>query len=372
MSLLCACGKKGGSGVEENKKIKEEGAKIYHLKVEDAGERFLPSIYLDPKTKTFSFTYSLLSSYLPYGTYEITDGILVMKTVEDAECYQFEVVDDHTLKYLEESSTAIHQYDEKIEYPLEDGALFELYVPTLLEGASPETSAMALWKYDGTATTWSWLYDAEKEKEILKKLQKITLGEIVDTIDTSTLSGPIYGLEISRENGGDAKVAWWDGYCFTEKGIYQVDIDFQAIESEYKWTDKDTMDLTAFPNFYQIVKQNGIWNKKLLVESEVEESQELSLTVVSVKDSIITAKIKNKSSTEASYGEYFTIQVELDGTWYAIPTEYSMAFNDIAYLIQAGEETDREYNLSAYGGLPAGTYRLVVEGATAEFQVEEP
>ena len=41
-------------------------------------------------------------------------------------------------------------------------------------------------------------------------------------------------------------------------------------------------------------------------------------------------------------------------------------FNDIGLIAQDGEEQNKTYNLTMYGELPAGTYRLVAYGLTVE------
>lgn len=43
----------------------------------------------------------------------------------------------------------------------------------LLENASPETSAMSFYYFDGEKTIVKWLYDQEKEKKIIDEINKL-------------------------------------------------------------------------------------------------------------------------------------------------------------------------------------------------------
>ena len=46
-----------------------------------------------------------------------------------------------------------------------------------------------------------------------------------------------------------------------------------------------------------------------------------------------------------------------------------MVFNDIAYIMKAGGKTKKTYDLTPYGELPSGKYRIVIEGASAVFNL---
>lgn len=57
----------------------------------------VPTIHLNFEDKSFSFSYNALSSYLPMGTYEMTDKKLVLKTDGGKETYFFNRRDE---KYI--------------------------------------------------------------------------------------------------------------------------------------------------------------------------------------------------------------------------------------------------------------------------------
>ncbi len=120
--LLTACGKTQPDQAIEQPL--QNDTEVYVMETEKTSDPFAPSLQLDTTTKTFVFRYSVLSSYLPSGQYEIADGILTAKTEDGQYKYVFEVVDDSTLKFLSNSSSSVVPIDEKIEIKTEDGACF--------------------------------------------------------------------------------------------------------------------------------------------------------------------------------------------------------------------------------------------------------
>lgn len=96
----------------------------------DAYTPYAPTVSLDTEHKTFTFTTSVISSYLPYGTYttESTseDGtpVLTLHTNDDLHTYCFAVIDDNTLQFLQKYSSTTDNLDDRIELPVTDGALF--------------------------------------------------------------------------------------------------------------------------------------------------------------------------------------------------------------------------------------------------------
>jgi len=68
-----------------------------------------------------------------------------------------------------------------------------------------------------------------------------------------------------------------------------------------------------------------------------------------------------KADRNYSYGEVYTVEVLLNGTWYGIPYA-SGAFNSLGYSIGLGEEKSHTCTpVFAYGILPPGQYRLIKE-----------
>lgn len=140
-----------------------ENAFVYTLSKPDTTDEedilFLPTVAIDPVNKTFTFTTSLFSSYLHAGHYEIISGAdlpeaalstaaadnsagisadsaaaavsdRILKLRDDSFTYYFtiigngELTDCDALIFLQTISDATDFYDERIDVPVEDGALF--------------------------------------------------------------------------------------------------------------------------------------------------------------------------------------------------------------------------------------------------------
>ncbi len=240
----------------------------------------------------------------------------------------------------------------------------------LLEDASVETSAMAMWEYNGEKTFVSWLFNNKEEKEIVNYFNGIKLGDTVKDLDVSKLKDDMYGIRIGRKDGTFAGITWIDGYVFMENGdVYKADIDFKSIK-KYTWQDRYESSLTSFPNMYYIAKNNGKWDKKFLDKSGKLKSCGIIINSCRLNGSKLEVKLKNTTKNELCYGEGFTLQARIGGKWYNIPAQREMAFNDIAHILKAGGITEMTYDLSSYGQLPAGEYRIVADGAFSVFLVE--
>ena len=83
----------------------------------------LPSINLTDKQ--FTFIYDLLSSYMNIGTYEITDEILILTTVDKKYTYSFKI-DGESLIFIEDKSDSVGLIDKRIGVQVIDGSVFKL------------------------------------------------------------------------------------------------------------------------------------------------------------------------------------------------------------------------------------------------------
>ena len=125
-------------------------------------------------------------------------------------------------------------------------------------------------------------------------------------------------------------------------------------------------------------KVNG-YKKKDLVPVNEDEGRD-SILVFAVdhnegKD--ITVKIKNLTDDVFCYGEYYSIQVFIDGVWYYVPMVNENVVHDLGHELQPGQSYALTYSLYPYGGkLYPGHYRIaccgIGDGANnyyAEFNV---
>ena len=131
----------------------------------------------------------------------------------------------------------------------------------------------------------------------------------------------------------------------------------------------DTLNVLDFPNAGHLYSYHRFFLMK--VDEQSAENQEgLTMTVEDIGTSEITVRITNDSGEEFSYGEYFSLQKQIDGQWYMIPVRAdNIGFQDIAHILPNGESVSETYDLDIYGTLEPGIYRLVVETLGAEFLV---
>lgn len=112
------------------------------------------------------------------------------------------------------------------------------------------------------------------------------------------------------------------------------------------------------------------WDAAALSPAEEWTAPEhITIELASYTKIALVAELTNSGSEPWTYGAAYSIQVLLDETWYVVPAAaQNTVIPSIAYGLPAGETREEiYYYYSVYGDLPAGTYRLVVDGAAAEF-----
>ena len=118
----------------------------------------------------------------------------------------------------------------------------------LLQTASPETSALILYCYDGETVTSRTLYDGARELELLERINALP-AQAAEERELSQWSLPCYGLWISAQDGTDLYAAWSEGLWLSGDGsLWQVDADFpdywQALEGE---EEDSSLSVLSFP-----------------------------------------------------------------------------------------------------------------------------
>lgn len=87
-----------------------------------------PQFTLSPHTNRFQFTYSAFSSYLPHGTYDLTDGTLTMRTDDGKNVYVFHAQgNDFVFDAAQSSKIPQYKYSgnsKETQSPVPDGAVF--------------------------------------------------------------------------------------------------------------------------------------------------------------------------------------------------------------------------------------------------------
>lgn len=239
----------------------------------------------------------------------------------------------------------------------------------ILAGESPDTSAFQMYYFDGETVAVRTLYDSGAEKEVIKKINGIPL-QAAEEDALSQMEPPFYGFWVSSQDGFDISVAASGGVWLKNDGaVYYGDTDLSGLWEQMEGKDEDTWNALNFPNAGRLSAYHTIFLLKA-DEQTAEVPEGLTLTVEDIGTSEITVRITNNSGEEFSYGEYFSIQKQIDGQWYTVPVRAdNVGFQDIAHILPNGESASETYNLNIYGTLEPGTYRLVVETLSAEFLV---
>lgn len=239
----------------------------------------------------------------------------------------------------------------------------------LMQNASPDTSALALYTYDGEVVYRMFLFDSDTEQNILDQLDAVKAIK-TESWSFEDITLPVYGLEIGSTDGTSILAAWSNGCWIAQDGsVYHFDFDFAGLKLNDSWSDEDNSFFFSVLPCARILSQNASgWNSKLLTPAaELTPPNGITMALEKWEDNAVTVNIANESGAEWSYGEYYSLQVLLDGVWYEIPpVPGNWGFNDIAYVIQDGEEQEKTYHLTMYGDLPAGTYRLISENLSVE------
>lgn len=240
----------------------------------------------------------------------------------------------------------------------------------LLETASPETSALILYCYDGETVTARYLFDVEREREIIAEINALSAAEGEES-DLAGWQCPSYGLWISDKEGLDISVAWSDGLWLDGAGkIYHVAADFPRYWTELEGEmEDDSLSVLHFPNSEYL----SVYDSRFLSAADTVPSDlpaGLTLEVTGISEGVATLTLTNESGSEFCYGEYFALQQEIDGVWYDMVLKDNVAFVDIGNLLPTGEQTTFTKDLSIYGQPePGRAYRIVMNGLTAEFAI---
>ena len=242
----------------------------------------------------------------------------------------------------------------------------------LMEGASPSTSALALFRFDGEVVTREFIFDASTTQQILDELSSVRATELESwSLDDITL--PMFGFWIDTGTGASINVAWSNGHWITQDGrAYSFDFDFEQLQQDYDWTSRDTFSSFAlFPNARLFAQNDNDWDSRFLTPAPpIVAPDGISMHLNSWGSDTVSVDITNSNDVEWMYGQGYVLHVLLDGRWYEVPTAgESWAFTDEGLIVRPDETIEHIYHLQMYGDLPAGTYRLVGYGLYVEHTI---
>jgi len=240
-----------------------------------------------------------------------------------------------------------------------------------MEDASPSTSALALFRFDGEVVTRAFVFENDAVQQILDDIGSVRVTELESwSLDDIVL--PIYGFEMGTYSGHMISAAWSNGLWITQDGrAYSFDFDFERLQQDYDWRSRDSFSsFTVFPNARVFAQDDG-WDSRFLTPApSIVQPDGIHMTLNSWEGDRVSVDITNNNDIEWMYGEHFELHVLLDGLWYGVPVDgNSWGFIDIGLIVNAGETIEHVYNLQMFGDLPSGTYRVVAYGLSVEFTI---
>ena len=252
----------------------------------------------------------------------------------------------------------------------------------LFKNAAPENAVMLLTVSDKSGTRQYQLSYDSAEREILDKLSSVSAKPIEWTPDE--LEYPVYSLETGSKDRTWFNVGWNGGVLLTSDGsAYSFDFEFDKLIDGYNWSEKEQYDFPTSSCQRLLCERDGKWYVENMIKPEKisylrtyspVDGVSLEITEITPKDDsyTISAVIRNNSGEEFFFGKYYRLEVKLDGEWYYAPTlpDRPLFVENIGLVLDDGGSMDMSYSLWNWGKLPAGSYRLVVYGMTAEFTIE--
>ncbi len=140
-NILISCSeiKKGNKQADISDKDMEELERILVTAVdktriytyeESVEEMSKPYLMLDKENRKFQFFWSMFSSYIAQGTYEVEDNEIICKTDDGNNVYTFEILEGEGYKFIESKSSRIPKYKYSSDAkealaPVVDGATFD-------------------------------------------------------------------------------------------------------------------------------------------------------------------------------------------------------------------------------------------------------
>lgn len=244
-----------------------ELATTYKMKMSEGEFLTVPTLNLDTENKTFVFSYDLLSSYMPVGTYT-EEGNRIVCATDDNNChYTFERGENNTLVFLASLSSATTMTDG-VWGEIKDGAVFEPSaeaLPDKMSGEIIETRPAQVDLSASAGADGAQLYYADERKIIFggyfglfvhdKKTGQITRSLDLSYIACNMTQGDHY-CEIAASKDGERIYL----KPKSEKKLYTFDLPSGILTVKtYKkstfWEDK-SLDLCRVKDSY-ICYQKG-------------------------------------------------------------------------------------------------------------------
>lgn len=239
----------------------------------------------------------------------------------------------------------------------------------MLENAAPENSAMTIYCFDGENTNIKWRFDRNEEQKIISEINQLKTRS-ANSDRLSEMDVPCYGIEISDTDGYDIWLTYSNGLWLLKDGtVYEADYDFNKLYDNISDAEPEIMrGGIGMPNSAYLCEYDKRYYEKS--DDLYDSKDNITMSVTSVEGKSVIVKLENNSDADYCYGEHFRLQKKIDDVWYIIPVKLSnYAFNDLGYILNAHESQEMACDLTPYGELSPGIYRIEKENMAAEFVI---
>ncbi len=243
----------------------------------------------------------------------------------------------------------------------------------LLGNASPQTSALKIYRFDGENTICRVVFDDGWKDNVINAVNSLSLTR-ADENELTGWTEPCYGISVGDAAGMEIWLTYSKG-LWIEKGgaLYRGELNlatyFDEAASYEKTLEYNFESGISMPNSAVLAKRFINYCLKSTGE-ETAEKDGVSLRFVSIDGNKVTVEYVNNSGKDYLYGDEFYVQKNINGEWYKIPVAVSnYGFNAIAHILPAGESVQLICDLTSYGELENGRYRVVKEDLCAEFEI---
>ena len=94
------------------------------------------------------------------------------------------------------------------------------------------------------------------------------------------------------------------------------------------------------------------------------------LNVMDYENGILQVKLINVSGYTMTYGNEYWLQKKTDTGYINVEPQKEYAWDEVSYEIEDMREVTLSYDLSVFGDLEAGEYRLCKTDLSADFELE--
>lgn len=263
---------------------------------------------------------------------------------------------------------------------IENSAEETPYNPSpLWKEASPETSMLTFYIYDGETVTSKMLSDIAKEKEIISTLEAAS-GIPLESWSPDNITYPIYGIYICQKGGSPLQAVWTNDFLILNDGTaYKFDLDTSGWAERYTFEqalEHRFSDVSLMPCADYLLRTETGWNFDIMSEAvlNIEAPKDVLLEPVSAEGNSITVRYINNTAENKDliYGTSFAVHAENNGKWYSLPTTSNAhyGFASIALILPPEQSQEETYSTDMYGILPDGHYRLYANGLAVEFDMD--